>query len=61
MMEAEVEEVVGPKGNPDRAAVRHGHDDGDHLGRPPRGCASPAREDSRLRILSAQGLSSTRR
>src|SRR4051812_8691372 len=31
VMEAEVEEVVGPKGkhNPDRRAVRHGHDDGE--------------------------------
>src|SRR4051794_24126569 len=31
MMEIEVEEVVGPKGkrNPDRAAVRHGHEDGE--------------------------------
>ncbi len=31
IMEAEVDEVVGPKGkhNPDRAAVRHGHDDGE--------------------------------
>jgi putative transposase len=31
LMEAEVEEVVGPKGkhNPDRAAVRHGHDPGE--------------------------------
>ncbi len=31
IMEAEVCEVVGPKGkhNPDRAAVRHGHDDGE--------------------------------
>src|SRR3712207_2553900 len=30
IMEAEVDEVVGPKGrhNPDRAAVRHGHEDG---------------------------------
>jgi putative transposase len=30
LMEAEVDEVVGPKGkhNPDRAAVRHGHEDG---------------------------------
>jgi len=31
MMEAEVDEVVGPKGkrNPDRMAVRHGHEDGE--------------------------------
>jgi hypothetical protein len=31
MMETEVEEVVGPKGkrNRDRAAVRHGHEDGE--------------------------------
>ena len=31
MMEAEVDEVVGPKGkrNADRAAVRHGHEDGE--------------------------------
>ena len=31
LMEAEVEEVVGPKGkhNPDRIAVRHGHEDGE--------------------------------
>jgi putative transposase len=31
MMETEVEEVVGPRGkrNPDRAAVRHGHEDGE--------------------------------
>ena len=31
MMEAEVDEVVGPKGkrNPDRTAVRHGHEDGE--------------------------------
>jgi putative transposase len=30
LMELEVDEVVGPRGkhNPDRAAVRHGHDDG---------------------------------
>src|SRR5215204_254152 len=30
LMELEVDEVVGPKGkhNPDRAAVRHGHEDG---------------------------------
>src|ERR1700678_252226 len=30
LMEAEVDEVVGPKGkwNPDRAAKRHGHEDG---------------------------------
>src|SRR3954454_11842398 len=31
VMEAEVDEVVGPKGkhNPERRAVRHGHDDGE--------------------------------
>jgi transposase-like protein len=31
MLEEEVEEVVGPKGkrNPDRTAVRHGHEDGE--------------------------------
>src|SRR5512132_2835818 len=31
LLEAEVDEVVGPKGkhNPDRAAVRHGHEDGE--------------------------------
>jgi putative transposase len=31
MLEAEVDDVVGPKGkrNPDRAAVRHGHEDGE--------------------------------
>jgi transposase-like protein len=31
LMETEVEEIVGPKGrhNPDRAAVRHGHEDGE--------------------------------
>jgi putative transposase len=31
MLEEEVDEVVGPKGkwNRDRAAVRHGHDDGE--------------------------------
>jgi putative transposase len=31
MMEAGVDEVVGPKGkrNPDRTAVRHGHEDGE--------------------------------
>src|SRR4051795_3516377 len=31
IMEAEVDEVVGPKGRhiPDRAAVRHGHEDGE--------------------------------
>jgi mutator family transposase len=31
MLEEEVDEVVGPKGqrNPDRTAVRHGHDDGE--------------------------------
>src|SRR3954464_11095332 len=31
LLEAEVDEVVGPKGkhNPDRVAVRHGHDDGE--------------------------------
>ena len=31
MMEDEVDEVVGPKGkhNPERTAVRHGHDDGE--------------------------------
>ena len=31
LMEEEVEEVVGPKGRhlPDRAAVRHGHQDGE--------------------------------
>src|SRR5512144_2873130 len=31
LMEAEVEEVVGPKGrhSPDRTAVRHGHEDGE--------------------------------
>ncbi len=31
IMEAEVDEVVGPKGkhNPERTAVRHGHDDGE--------------------------------
>ena len=30
LMELEVDEVVGPKGkhNPDRSAVRHGHEDG---------------------------------
>ena len=30
-MEEEVDDVVGPKGkhNPDRAAVRHGHEDGE--------------------------------
>ena len=30
LMEQEVDDVVGPKGkwNPDRAAVRHGHEDG---------------------------------
>src|SRR3954466_12913244 len=31
LLEAEVDEVVGPKGRhiPDRAAVRHGHEDGE--------------------------------
>ena len=31
LMESEVDEVVGPKGrhDPDRTAVRHGHDDGE--------------------------------
>ena len=31
LMEEEVDDVVGPKGkhNPDRAAVRHGHEDGE--------------------------------
>ena len=31
LMEAEVDEVVGPKGkhDPERAAVRHGHEDGE--------------------------------
>ena len=31
LLEAEVDEIVGPKGkwNPDRAAVRHGHEDGE--------------------------------
>jgi putative transposase len=31
MLEEEVDEVVGPKGthNPERAAVRHGHEDGE--------------------------------
>jgi hypothetical protein len=31
LLEAEVEEIVGPKGkwNPDRVAVRHGHEDGE--------------------------------
>jgi hypothetical protein len=31
LMEAEVDEVVGPKGvhDPDRAAVRHGHENGE--------------------------------
>jgi putative transposase len=31
LMEAEIDEVVGPKGRhiPDRAAVRHGHEDGE--------------------------------
>ena len=31
LLEAEVDEVVGPKGkwNPDRTAVRHGHEDGE--------------------------------
>ena len=31
LMEEEVDEVVGPKGkhNPDRTAVRHGHEDGE--------------------------------
>ena len=31
MMEEEVDDIVGPKGkhNPDRVAVRHGHDDGE--------------------------------
>ena len=30
LLEAEVEQVVGPKSkhNPDRVAVRHGHEDG---------------------------------
>ena len=37
LLEAEVEGIVGPKGrhNPDRTAVRHGHEDGEvTLGRP---------------------------
>jgi putative transposase len=31
LIEAEVDEVVGPKGKhlPDRSAVRHGHEDGE--------------------------------
>lgn len=31
LLEAEVDEVIGPKGkhNPDRTAVRHGHEDGE--------------------------------
>ena len=34
LMEREVDEVVGPKGkwNPDRAAKRHGHEDGSMTG-----------------------------
>ena len=54
IMEAEVDEVVGPKGrhDPDRAAVRHGHESGEvTLG----GCRVPgagqpaARPDGRRR------------
>jgi len=48
MMEAEVDEVVGPKGKriPDRVAVRHGHEDGEvTLGGRRVGVARPRRED----------------
>jgi putative transposase len=51
LMEAEVEEVVGPKGrhDPDRAAVRHGHDAGEVT---PGGRRVPV---SRPRARSADG------
>ena len=48
LMEAEVDEVVGPKGkhDPDRAAVRHGHESGEvTLGWPPRPGQPPAGPD----------------
>ena len=51
LMEVEVDEVVGPKGkhDPDRSAVRHGHEDG-------RGDARrPARAGERPRVRTADG------
>jgi hypothetical protein len=44
LLEAEVDEVVGPKGrhNPDRTAVRHGHEGGGHAWWPPRAGESAA-------------------
>lgn len=45
LMEAEVDEVVGPKGkhNPDRTAKRHGHEDGSMTLGGRRVAVSPAR------------------
>src|SRR5512144_227903 len=61
LMECEVDEVVGPKGrhNPDRTAVRHGHDDGEvTLGgrrvqvQRPRARTADGREEVELRTYS---------
>ncbi|MBV9337438.1 MAG: hypothetical protein JO243_16260 [Solirubrobacterales bacterium] len=44
LLEAEVEEIVGPKGkhNPDRVAVRHGQEDGGGGARGTAGRGQPA-------------------
>src|SRR5215217_900921 len=50
LMEAEVDEVVGPKGKhlPDRAAVRHGHENGEvTLGGRPAPASRSARRSTR--------------
>ena len=58
LLEAEVEELVGPKGrwNRDRTAVRHGHEDGELTlgGRRVPGQA-PAGEDRGRRVRGAVG------
>ena len=56
LLEREVEEVVGPKGkwNPDRTAVRHGHENGEvTLGGRRVPVKPPAGPDRRWRVRAA--------
>jgi len=58
LLEAEVAELVGPKGrwNRDRTAVRHGHEDGEPTARRPAGAGqAPAGEDRGRRVRGAAG------
>ncbi len=58
LLEEEVDEVVGPKGkrNPDRTAVRHGHEAGEvTLGGRRVARRAPASQDRRRRARGAAG------